>query len=157
MILPGGQNRRVGGIAHSKEQAMSETLVTQIIREARNLIANPDSWIEGELARTAAGESCDPWDAEATRFCAYGALVRAAYGISNDSNTAMHFAQSATAVMFGPGGSDPGQLYEINDGEEGREAVLKLFDETLGAVKDGRASHYLKRAPKRVLRSFLDN
>jgi hypothetical protein len=43
----------------------------------------------------------------------------------------MRFAQSATAAMFGPGGSDPVQLYEINDGE-GWEAVLELFDRMLG-------------------------
>jgi hypothetical protein len=109
---------------------MSETLVTQIIREARSLVANPDSWIECELATTAAGESCQPWDPEATRFCAFGPLIKAAYEISNDSDIAMHFAQSATATMFGPGGSDPGQLFAIND-DEGREAVLELFDKTL--------------------------
>jgi hypothetical protein len=110
---------------------MSETLVTQIIREARSLIADPDNWTQCELAATAAGESCDPWNPEAVAFCAYGALIKAAYGISNDSDTAMQFAQSATAAMFGPGGSDPGQIYAINDAEEGREAVLALFDKSL--------------------------
>jgi hypothetical protein len=134
---------------------MSETFLTRIIREARNLIADPDGWIEGQLAMTATGENCDPWDPEAARFCAYGALIKAAYGISNDSDTAMQFAQSATVAMFGPGGSDPGQLYEVND-DEGREAVLQLFDETLKAVNEGRICHIGERAPKRELRSFLD-
>jgi hypothetical protein len=109
---------------------MSENLVTQIIREARSLIANPDSWTEGQLATTAAGENGDPCDREAARFCAFGALVKVAYEISNDNDVAMHFAQSAITTMFGPGRSDPEQLYEIND-DEGREAVLELFDKAL--------------------------
>jgi hypothetical protein len=42
----------------------------------------------------------------------------------------MHLAQAATAAMFGPGGSDPEQLFAIND-SEGQEAVLELFEKTL--------------------------
>jgi hypothetical protein len=84
-------------------------------------------------------------------------LIKAAYGISNDRGTAMQFAQSVTVGMFGPGRSDPGQLYDVNDDEEGREAVLELFDDALEAVNEGRVCHYLERAPKRQLRSFLDN
>ncbi len=109
---------------------MSETLVTQIIREAIGLVADPGTWTEFDLAITADGASCEPWDVTATRFCAFGALIKAAYGISNDRDLAMHFAQAATAAMFGQGGSDPEQLFTINDGE-GWEAVLELFEKTL--------------------------
>jgi hypothetical protein len=114
---------------------MSEILVTHIIREARSLIADPDCWTEGQLATTAAGGSCDPWGPHAVRFCAFGALIKAAYGMSKDRDLAMHFAQSATAAMFGPGGSNPEQLFEIND-DEGREAVLELFDKSLEGLRD---------------------
>ena len=108
---------------------MSETLVTQIIREAMSLVADPGSWVEFDLATTAEGESCEPWDPQAARFCAFGSLIKAAYGISSDGDLAMRFAQTAAAAMLGCGGN-PERLFEINDGE-GREAVLELFEQTL--------------------------
>ena len=41
---------------------MSQILVSHIIHLARSLIADPDRWIEGELATTVDSGSCDPWD-----------------------------------------------------------------------------------------------
>jgi hypothetical protein len=87
---------------------MSKTLVTQIIREARSLVADPDHWTQFELATTAGGEDCDPWDPKATAFCAFGALIKAAYGMSNDSRLAMRFAHSASAAMLGNETGNPG-------------------------------------------------
>jgi hypothetical protein len=119
---------------------MSEILISQIIREARSLIADPDNWIEGEFAQTAAGESCDPWDPDAAAFCAFGALVKAAYGMSNDSGLAMHFAQSAASAILGDQESRPEELFLVND-DEGREAMLALFEARLKGDAKRHAPH----------------
>jgi hypothetical protein len=47
---------------------MSETLVTQVIREAVSLVANPATWTECDPATTADGYSCEPCDPQATRL-----------------------------------------------------------------------------------------
>jgi hypothetical protein len=116
---------------------MSAPIVTQIIIGARNLIADPENWTQCQLAITAAGESCDPWDKSAVKFCAYGALLKAALDlVGNDSRATVRLADSAARVLLS-GGEDNGGcfsegLFAIND-YNGHGAVMELFDKVLAA------------------------
>ena len=58
---------------------MSKPLVHQIAERARGLIADPRKWTQYAIARTGNNRHCEPTDAKATRFCAYGAILRAAF------------------------------------------------------------------------------
>ena len=116
---------------------MSAPLVTQILLNARSLIADPEHWTQCHLALTATGESCDPWDARADKFCAYGALLRVALDlVSNDYRAAQRLADSATAALLGngknTGDSFPEGLFAIND-YRGHGAVMELFNRALAA------------------------
>jgi hypothetical protein len=113
---------------------MSNTLTVQIIKEARNFLASPRKWTRFYLAKTAQGESCDPWEPRAVRFCAYGALFKAAHDVSKDPVIAHHFAASAATVITGNEEDTDSvtKLFQINDGQ-GRKAILELFDKALSA------------------------
>lgn len=113
---------------------MSNPLVAQIIQGARDLIADPACWTRCNLAVTADYESCDPWQPEAVRFCAHGALLKTAFAMTGDHDTAWHFAHSAAVSVLSCAGivnpDAPGDLFAIND-DQGHEAVLALFDKAL--------------------------
>jgi hypothetical protein len=119
---------------------MSDPLQLLILQNARGLIANPKTWIKHDLARTAAGESCRPWDPMAIEFCAFGALLCAAYDASGDEAIAWHFAHLANAALLGSVGSADNirieRTFEIND-RKGRKAILALFDRALAAQSAG--------------------
>ena len=53
--------------------SMSLALDYQVAVRAREIIADPECWLRGELAVTADRRSVDPTDVEAYRFCAVGA------------------------------------------------------------------------------------
>ncbi len=114
---------------------MSNTLTIQIIKEARDLLANPENWTQFELAATVDDESCQPWQPEAAKFCAYGALLKCAHDLCGDLAIAHHFVDSALTDIFGDK-ADTDQLsttiFQVND-REGRKAVLELFDKALAA------------------------
>jgi hypothetical protein len=127
---PVGENRaRQGDARVDRSKPMAKVLADHIIREARNLISDPEHWTQFELATTAEGESCDPCDPQAAAFCAYGALIRAACDAVRNSNLATLFARSAASVVLGDA-RDAEELFSIND-DDGQEAVLALFDKAL--------------------------
>jgi len=116
---------------------MSAPILTHILISARSLIADPKNWTQCHLATTATGEGCDPWDAQAGKFCAYGALLRVALNlVSDDYRDAQRLADSATAVLLGNGKNNgesfPEGLFAIND-YRGHGAVMELFDKALAA------------------------
>ncbi len=86
-------------------------------------------WTRGELAETDRGRSCRVTDRRALKFCAMGALIRAALTF-NDHDLlkarcdaeAIAFALLRGAVL----------LTSIND-FQGQKAVLKVFDKALAA------------------------
>jgi hypothetical protein len=67
---------------------MSKPLRFQIIERARALIEDQRHWCRGELARDASGFSVGPTDSGATRRCGLGALIAAAYQITEDDRRA---------------------------------------------------------------------
>lgn len=115
---------------------MSNSLQRQILSTARGLIQNSKTWIQNDLAKTANGESVQPWDPNAKRFCAFGALLKAAFDATGDQDVAWHFAHLATAAVLATDQTNDDYLYEslfeVND-RQGRLAVLALFDRAIAA------------------------
>jgi hypothetical protein len=66
-----------------------------------------------------------PTDSRAVRRCALGALIAAAYQLTNDHSQAHEIAISAVRPLFGTA-----TLVNIND-VRGHAAVLALFDEVV--------------------------
>jgi hypothetical protein len=102
---------------------MSKPLKLQIIEKARALIQDERHWCRGELARDQDGFSVDATDSNAIRRCALGALVSAAYKITNDHWQAYDLAINALRPAYGSA-----TLVRIND-MRGHAAVLTLLDE----------------------------
>ena len=61
---------------------MAETLQHQIIEEALHLIAEEEHWTRCSMARNKGGDPCSVWNPAAVRFCAVGALWRAAFELT---------------------------------------------------------------------------
>jgi hypothetical protein len=114
---------------------MSKPLVQQVTERARGLIADPRSWTQFAIARTGNNRHCEPTEAKAMRFCAYGAILRAAHDVAGSEDQAQRLAdQTAMLIMCR---DSPYTAFEeliaINDGHRtsARKAVLELFDRAL--------------------------
>lgn len=106
---------------------MSQSLERQVLLRAREIIADPKRWTRGAIARDRRSTDCAMSDSNAVRFCAYGALERAAFELRSDTPWAI-----ATASRIGSGIHK--DLTDVNDGPGGRKAVLALFDQALQEV-----------------------
>ena len=106
---------------------MSKPLKVQIVERARALIEDERHWCRNELARDADGRSMVPTDRRVARRCGLGALMAAAYEITNDHHREQALAMSALRPTCGSS-----TLVKVND-MRGHAAVLTLFDEVLAA------------------------
>lgn len=104
---------------------MSKPLRVQIVERARALIQDERHWCRGELARGANGFSVGPTDSGATRRCGLGALIAAAYQVTDDDRRAHDLAINALRPLHGSA-----TLVNVND-VRGHAAVLALLDEVL--------------------------
>jgi hypothetical protein len=104
---------------------MAKPLNRTIVERARALIANEKDWCRGVLARDHLGDAVDPTDPNASRRCAYGALVAAAYELVRDVSEAHNLAVGAARANC-----CCSSLIGIND-HFGHAAVLELFDKAL--------------------------
>ena len=107
---------------------MSKPLKVQIVEKARVLIEDERQWCRNELARDPNGNSIDPTDRRVVRRCGLGALMAAAYEITNDHRRAQDLAISALRPTCGSS-----TLVKVND-MRGHAAVLAMFDEVLAAM-----------------------
>ena len=98
----------------------------EIVRVARDLIADPEHWCWGEFAQTAVGVSCSWGSPDACRWCAEGALRYAAIKVLDFDLDSFETLEPIGAIAY------PDSLTNIND-NQGHAAVLKLFDEALAA------------------------
>ena len=106
---------------------MSRPLKVQIVEQARSLIADESHWCRGDLARDANGVGVCPTSDSATKRCGLGALIMAAYRITNDRRQAHDLAIKAMRPLHGSA-----TLVNVND-VRGHAAVLALFDEVIAA------------------------
>jgi hypothetical protein len=74
---------------------LSRSLKFQIVEQARALIADESHWSRGELARDVNGMGICPMSDTAVKRCGLGALIMAAYQITNDRREAHDLAIKA--------------------------------------------------------------
>jgi hypothetical protein len=104
---------------------MARPINVQITEQARLLIADAQHWCRGHLAEDANGDSVFPASARAVRRCGLGALITAAYQLTNDYDAAHELAHTALRPRCGTS-----TLVHVND-VRGHAAVLALFDEVI--------------------------
>jgi hypothetical protein len=63
---------------------MAKPLKLQIVEQARALIVDESHWCRGELARDVNGMGICPMSDTAVKRCGLGALIMAAYQVTND-------------------------------------------------------------------------
>jgi hypothetical protein len=80
---------------------MSRPLKVQIVESARALIADEEHWCRGELARDARGMGVCPMSDSAIKRCSLGALIMAAYQITNDRRQALVLLSKPCALCMG--------------------------------------------------------
>lgn len=115
---------------------MSKTLDQHVVARAREIISDEKHWTQFDYAQLDTFDEADPADPLALRFCAVGALRRAAYELSSDSES---FAALADRVQDGIErfAKSRGHLNsnfsieDLNDDKKGHADVLKLFDDYL--------------------------
>jgi hypothetical protein len=110
------------------EYLMAKPLKFQIIQTAKELIQNERHWCRGYLAIDDYGLPVDPTGTEAVKRCALGALIAAAYQLTNDKVRAHQLALNALRPLRGSN-----RIALIND-HRGHAAVLALFDEAMAGL-----------------------
>jgi hypothetical protein len=109
---------------------MARTLQRQIVSRARAIIADEVNWTSKALARDSSGRLCEWDDARATKFCALGALVRAASEMIADDYVAHSFAMEAARQVLEASSLTGACLPMLND-SEGHGSVVAMFDRAL--------------------------
>jgi hypothetical protein len=108
---------------------MTTTVQKQVLINARALIADPAHWTRGTLACTANGRKVEWHDQSATKWCAMGAIYRAAYDLVGNQEEAVRIGDEL-ANSIPPRRWLGGTLAAINDAR-GHAAVLAVFDKAL--------------------------
>ena len=93
-----------------------------LLHDARSIIADRSRGLRGFEAVGAVGNECDPCSDEARRFCAVGALIHAAYGLTGDHDHAHRLGWQIAGMI-----ADAAKLRRVDEGEEGW-AVAVLND-----------------------------
>jgi hypothetical protein len=84
------------------------------------------------LASAADGGPVDPWDPSATKWCAMGAIYRAAYDLVGDPDQATRIGDDVAKSIY-PRRWFLGGVPTLND-VWGHAAVLAVFDTALHAT-----------------------
>ena len=106
---------------------MSRPLKIQIVEKARSLIADDRLWCRRHLAEDVNGVSVSPTSASAVKRCGLGAVIAAAYQLTQDFDAADQLGLEALGPRYGAV-----TLIHVND-KIGHAAVLALFDEVIAA------------------------
>ena len=107
---------------------MAKPIHFQIINEARSLIGDEKRWCRSEMALDGAGRTVCATADKATKWCAYGALIVAAYRVTGDTDRAFDLVDGAVSAF---GGCDA--LMRLND-TKGHFEVLALFDQVINGL-----------------------
>jgi hypothetical protein len=115
---------------------MSKTLDHHVVARAREIISDEKHWTQFDYAQLDSSDEADPADPRAVRFCAVGALRRAAFELSSDSESFAVLTDRVQAAIenFAKMRWDPNRAFsleDLNDGLNGHADVLKLFDDYL--------------------------
>ena len=93
----------------------------QVLKEARELIADEKRWCRGFLAIDASGRRVDSLSKKAAQWCALGALERATNKNSHMELGAFTSLMDCTLGLFGR------SIVTVNN-EYGHAAIMKAFD-----------------------------
>jgi hypothetical protein len=104
---------------------LSRPLKIQIVERARALIANEQHWCRRHLAEDVNGVSVSPTSASAVKRCGLGAVIAAAYQLTNEFDAADRLGHEALRPRYGAA-----TLIYVND-TRGHSAVLGLIDEVI--------------------------
>jgi hypothetical protein len=100
-----------------------------IIRRAREIISDPEKWTQHAGAREASGFEVVPHSTVACRWCAWGAIQKAAREIVGQG-IYVHSLRAAARLDTNIVQSGLHPLFAVND-QQGHAAVLSLFDKAL--------------------------
>src|SRR5262245_39436422 len=106
---------------------MARPLQLQIIETARALIEDKEHWCRGQLAEDARGRIVFPISANAVRRCGLGAVIAAAFKLTQNYDAAYALAQNTLRPYCALS-----TLVHVND-ERGHAAVIALFDEVISS------------------------
>jgi hypothetical protein len=111
---------------------MTTTVQKQVLINARALIADPTYWTRGKLACTPDGQQVDWHDSSASKWCAMGAIYRAAYDLTGNQTEAVRMGDKV-ARSLRPHRWLPVSVIRLND-VRGHSAVLAAFDKAVQAA-----------------------
>jgi hypothetical protein len=121
---------------------MAQALVDLGLSNARTIVADRRRRLRGAEAVTADGHECDACDDDAQRFCAVGALIRAAYMMTGDREQAHRLGWKVAGLI-----ASAAQLHLIDEDEfgwslamlsdqRGQAAVLRAFDALIEQLRN---------------------
>jgi hypothetical protein len=117
---------------------MAKPLFHHVVGRALAYVGDRSCWTRYTLALTGNNRDCEPTDPKAARFCAFGALVRAAHDMTGDARRAERLA--GRAAMWITDKDTPGKayaaIYGINDGprQTSHRAIVQLLERSLERV-----------------------
>lgn len=98
---------------------MTERSTVEILRAARERIADPERWCQGYYAQDPNGAEVEPDDVQACKWCAVGSLC---LEVQSRDEAHLYLVDAAREVGITP--------TAINDGR-GHSAVMVLFDRAM--------------------------
>jgi hypothetical protein len=108
---------------------MTATIQKRVLINARALIEDPCHWTQETLARTTNGQPVAWHKHSASKWCALGALYRAAYSLVEDKKRAVQIGDNVADGIY-PRRWLRSALHALND-RQGHAAVLAVFDRAL--------------------------
>ena len=117
---------------------MAKPLIDTVLLNALTIIADRRRRLRGAEAVTADGRECDACDDHARRFCAVGALIRAAYLSTGDQEQAHRLGWKVAGLIASAAQlprvdeDEPGWSLAMLSDQRGQAAVLRAFDALIG-------------------------
>jgi hypothetical protein len=113
---------------------MTKPLIDSVLINARTIVADRRRRLRDAEAVRVDGLECDACDDDARRFCAVGALIRAAYTMTGDQEQAHRLGWKVAGLI-----ASAAQLPRVDEDEpgwslaplsdrRGQAAVLRAFD-----------------------------
>src|SRR3954466_9971669 len=113
---------------------MAKPLIDTVLVNARTIVADRRRRLRGAEAVTADGLECDACDEDAQRFCAIGALIRAAYMMTGDQEQAHRLGWKVAGLIASAAKlplvdeDEFGWRLALLSDRRGQAAVLRAFD-----------------------------
>jgi hypothetical protein len=98
---------------------MAKPLIDTVLLNARTIVADRRRQLLAAEAVTADGLECDACDDDAQRFCAIGALIRAAYMMTSDQDRARRLGWKVAGLI-----ASAAQLPLVDEDEFGWSLAL---------------------------------